>query len=110
GLGPRNAGKVFTNTSAAAGMAPAAAIRGHADFDAGPLREPEVVRELGGVTVEPVPPNSVGRIVIDPGLTTERRLRALQYRPGDRRVVRAATFSVQETGQWIGSWTPWYGY
>ena len=29
--------------------------------------------------------------------------------PGDRRVVRAAFFTVQETGQWIGSWTPWYG-
>jgi hypothetical protein len=24
--------------------------------------------------------------------------------------VRAAFFSIQETGQWIGSWTPWYGY
>ena len=30
--------------------------------------------------------------------------------PGDRRVVRAAFFTVQETGQWLGSWTPWYGY
>src|SRR5262249_21641669 len=30
--------------------------------------------------------------------------------PGDRRVVRAAFFTVQETGQWIGSWTPWYGF
>jgi len=24
--------------------------------------------------------------------------------------VRAAFFTVQETGQWIGSWTPWYGF
>jgi hypothetical protein len=23
--------------------------------------------------------------------------------------VRAAFFTVQETGQWLGSWTPWYG-
>jgi hypothetical protein len=30
--------------------------------------------------------------------------------PGDRRVVRAAFFTLQETGQWIGSWTPWYGF
>ena len=29
--------------------------------------------------------------------------------PGDRRVVRAAFFTLQETGQWLGSWTPWYG-
>ena len=30
--------------------------------------------------------------------------------PGDRRVVRAAFFTLQETGQWLGSWTPWYGF
>jgi hypothetical protein len=24
--------------------------------------------------------------------------------------VRAAFFTVQETGQWIGSWTPWHGH
>ena len=47
--------------------------------------------------------------MIDLGLTSERRVSALEYLPGDRRVVRAAFFTVQETGQWIGSWTPWYG-
>jgi hypothetical protein len=25
-------------------------------------------------------------------------------------VVRAATFFVEGTGQWLGSWTPWYGF
>jgi hypothetical protein len=30
--------------------------------------------------------------------------------PGDRRVVRAAFFTLQETGQWLGSWTPWHGF
>src|SRR5262249_22142818 len=48
--------------------------------------------------------------VIDLGLTTERRIRAIEYMPSDRRVVRAAFFTVQETGEWIGSWTPWYGF
>ena len=24
--------------------------------------------------------------------------------------MRAAFFTVQETGQWLGSWTPWYGF
>jgi hypothetical protein len=48
--------------------------------------------------------------VIDSGLTAERRIRGLEYMPGDRRVVRAVFFTVQETGQWIGSWTPWYGF
>jgi hypothetical protein len=28
--------------------------------------------------------------------------------PGDRRVVRP--FTIQETGQWIASWTPWQGF
>src|SRR4030095_1543304 len=37
-------------------------------------------------------------------------MRALEYQPGDRRVVRAATFFVESTGQWLGSWTPWYGF
>src|SRR5207247_11345985 len=52
----------------------------------------------------------VKRAVIDLGLTSERRVRGLEYMPGDRRVVRAAFFTVQETGQWLGSWTPWYGF
>src|SRR5262249_36398246 len=52
----------------------------------------------------------IKRSVIDLGLTAERRVRALEYMPGDRRVVRAAFFTVQETGQWVGSWTPWYGF
>src|SRR5438034_9177292 len=30
--------------------------------------------------------------------------------PSDRRVVRDAVFTIKETGQWIGSWTPWYGF
>jgi hypothetical protein len=49
------------------------------------------------------------RAVLDVGLTATRFVRALEYMPGDRRVVRAAFFTLQETGQWLGSWTPWYG-
>jgi len=112
GLGPRNAGKVFTNTSATSAVAPQA-VRAHADFAVWPLGEPDVVRELSAVTIDPGRPaggNVVRRIVVDPGLTSDRRVRAIEYLPGDRRVVRAASFSVQETGQWIGSWTPWFGY
>ena len=48
--------------------------------------------------------------MIATGLKSERRLRAIEFMPGDRRVVRAAFFTVQETGLWIGSWTPWYGF
>jgi hypothetical protein len=109
GLGPRNAGKVFTNTSDP--NAPkTAAVRAHVDFGDWPLGAPDLTRELAPTIVEPNQPDDVKRTVIDLGLTAERTIRALEYMPGDRRVVRAAFFTVQETGQWIGSWTPWYGF
>src|SRR5262249_22070023 len=61
-------------------------------------------------TIEPRRGDFVRRSVIDLGLTSERRVRALEYLPGDRRVVRAASFTLEKTGQWLGSWTPWYGF
>lgn len=109
GLGPRNGGTVFSNTAAGAGVA-SADIRALADFDHWPLGQPEVTRKLPANTIEAHHSNEVRRVTIDSGLTQERWLRALEYMPGDRRVVRAVFFSIQETGQWIGSWTPWYGY
>jgi hypothetical protein len=48
--------------------------------------------------------------VLDLGLTSTRHVRALEFMPGDRRVVRAATFSLESTGQWLGSWTPWHSH
>jgi len=53
--------------------------------------------------------DEIRRVTVDLGLTADRHIRALEYKPGDRRVVRAAFFSVEETRQWLGSWTPWYG-
>ena len=109
GLGPRNSGKVFTNTSDP--TAPkTAAVRAHSDFAAWPLGKPDLDRELTPIVVEPNQPDDVKHVTIDLGLTTERNVKAIEYLPGDRRVVRAAFFTVQETGQWIGSWTPWYGF
>jgi len=109
GLGPRNAGKVFTNTSSASGSTPLA-VRAHVDLDAWPLGEPDLARDLPAVSVDPAGADDVRRVVVDLGLTSDRRVRAFEYLPGSRRVVRAAVFTVQETGQWIGSWTPWYGF
>jgi hypothetical protein len=108
GLGPRNAGGVFTNT-AEAGAAPAE-VRAHTDFGHWQLGQPQLTRQLSPNTIEPLQGNEIKHTVIDLGLTSERWLRALEYMPGDRRVVRAAFFTIQETGQWIGSWTPWYGF
>jgi hypothetical protein len=84
-------------------------VRAHVDFGHWELGEPELRRPLSANTIEPQA-NIVKRTVVDLGLTSERRLRGLEFMPSDRRVVRAAFFTIQETGQWIGSWTPWYGF
>ena len=109
GLGPRNAGKVFTNTADPSMPAPPP-VRAHIDFDVWGVGPPDLVRDLDPITVDAKRPDTVVRTVVDLGLTAERRIRAVEYMPGDRRVVRAAFFTVKETGQWIGSWTPWYGF
>jgi hypothetical protein len=107
GLGPRNAGTVFTNV-ADAGVKPAA-VRAQAHTGHWQLGNPDLTRELPGNTVGARQANEIKRVVIDLGLKSDRRVSAVEYLPGDRRVVRAAFFTIQETGQWIGSWTPWYG-
>ena len=107
GLGPRNAGTVFTNV-VSSGARPAA-VRARADFGVWQLGEPDLKRQLSATTVASRQENDVKRSVIDLELREARRVRALEFMPGDRRVVRAAFFTVQETGQWLGSWTPWYG-
>jgi hypothetical protein len=109
GLGPRNGGVVFTNTSDPSAAKPQM-VRASADLAAWPLGEPSLARALEPVTVAPKQPNDVKRTVVDLGLQTERRVSAIEYKPGDRRVVRAAFLTIQETGQWVGSWTPWYGF
>ena len=112
GLGPRNAGTVFTNTAdtGAAHTMPMP-MPGHAGH-AGHwhLGEPDLTLPLSPDTIDARRPNDIRRTVIDLGLKAEQRIRGMEYMPGDRRVVRAAFFTVQETGQWIGSWTPWYGF
>ena len=97
GSGPRNAGTVFTNT-ADPNAVRRKEVSAHADLGHWQLGEPQMKLALTGSSV------------IDTGLKSERRVRAVEYMPGDRRDVRAAFFTVQETGQWIGAWTPWYGF
>jgi hypothetical protein len=96
GSGPRNAGTVFTNTAD-----PNAVRRKevNAHFDPGhwQLGEPQLKLPVAGK-------------VIATGLKSERRIRAIGYAPADRGKAHAVFFTVQETGQWIGAWTPWYGY
>ena len=52
----------------------------------------------------------IRRVTIHCSLTTDRWVRHLQVRPGDRRLLRAAFVSVVSNGQrtaWAGAWTPW---
>jgi len=109
GLGPRNAGTVFLNVQDA-GARPPQEVRAQAHSGHWQLGQPGLAKTLSSNTIDAGQADHVRRVVIDPGLRTERRVRALEFMPGDRRVVRAAFFTVQETGQWLGSWTPWYEY
>ena len=109
GLGPRNAGTVFTNV-ADPNAARRAEVRAHADFGAWHLGDPDVRLPLPAQTIAGGTGDVIRRVVFDSGLRATRRLRAVEFLPSDRRVVRAAFFTVQETGQWIGSWTPWYSH
>jgi len=106
GLGPRNAGRVFLNVQDPDRPRPRE-IRAERHDGHWQVGTPGLSREV----VAPLPSSSeVARVVIDPGLTTTRHLRALEYQPGNRRAVRAVFFTVEQTGQWLGSWTPWYGF
>ena len=108
GLGPRNAGEVFLNVRDP-DEAPEA-LTASADFDRWELGEPSLIRTLEARVVEPEQEERVERIVLDLELTSERRVRGIEFKPGDRRVVRGASFFVDGTGQWLGSWTPWHGF
>ena len=113
GLGPRSGGEVFLNVrepvTEAVGQAVNASV-GDDDADAWVLGEPNLVRTLDARVVEPEQSERIDRVLVDLELTEERQLRGLEFRPGDRRVVRAADFFLAGTGQWLGSWTPWYGF
>jgi hypothetical protein len=107
GLGPRNSGTVFANVADAGARPPA--VRAQAHVGHWQTGEPDLTRELSANTIAAGQANEVRRTIVDLGLAEDRQIRAVEFMPGDRRVVRAAFFTVQETGQWIGSWTPWHG-
>jgi hypothetical protein len=109
GLGPRNGGTVFTNIVESNARRPAE-VRARPAFEGWQLGEPSLSRPLPPMTIDARAQDVVKTSVIDLGFTSERRVSAIEYLPGDRRVVRAAFFTLQETGQWLGSWAPWYGF
>jgi hypothetical protein len=96
GLGPRNSGTVFTNVIDTSGK-PREAVRAKAEFGHWQLGQPNLTVQFKNK-------------IADLGLKEPRRIRAIEYMPGDRRSLHAAFFKIQETGEWIGAWTPWYGF
>ena len=109
GLGPRNAGKIFLNVAGAAGQSNEP-VRASAARINHWREEPDLTVELPATTVAARQADSVVSVTVDLALVAGRRIRSLEYMPGDRRVLRAAVFTLEQTGQWLGSWTPWYGF
>ena len=109
GSGPRNAGRVFTNVADPNAPRPKQ-VRAEPDFDHWHLGEPNSKIQLPANVIEAEQGDTIRQAVVDLGLTSDRLLKGLEFKPGDRRVVRAVSFRVQETGQWLGNWTPWYGF
>ncbi|MGH9258252.1 MAG: heavy metal-binding domain-containing protein [Vicinamibacterales bacterium] len=73
------------------------------------LGEPQAtVVARQGVVVNANSAAQFTRIVLDPGLDREAWIRAVDFKPGDPRVARAAFFTVVETGEYLGGWTPWH--
>lgn len=65
-----------------------------------------VLTATPGVTIARGQLLGLNRIVLTTGFPQDRWLRGFDYKP-DRRVVRAAFLTVVETGQYLGTWTPW---
>jgi hypothetical protein len=110
GNGPRTKGEQVIANFGEAGKADDRLVP---DFGRWQLGKPDLQMPLAAHSVDSSRVASGGdevrREIIKLGLTSDAWVRALEFHPGDRRVVRAAYFSLQETGQWLGSWTPWYG-
>ncbi len=110
GLGPRNAGEVFLNVADPAVESTSATPDSIAeDWELG---APELVLGLPQVAPSGDPTGDgesrLERVVLDPGLTADRGLAGLEYRPGSRESVRAVSFFLERTSRWLGSWTPWH--
>lgn len=70
--------------------------------------EPDLVLPIGtGHTITSGSPFVIKRFIVATNLPGSKRIRAIGLKQGDRRVVRHAAFYDDETGRWLGGWTPW---
>ncbi len=107
-FGPRNNGEVSTGVADTPTAPPA--VQAHFDSGRWVLGKPDLLLPMSANTIEAQRAGEIKSTLIDPKLTADRWLRGLEYKPGDRRVVHAVSFAIRETGQWIGSWSPWQGF
>jgi hypothetical protein len=78
-----------------------------ADFATWQLGDPNLTKAFAPQAVAAGQGLTAQRVELDLGLKAPRWMRALDFKPSDRRVVRSVTFYLQSTGQWLGTWTPW---
>jgi hypothetical protein len=71
------------------------------------LGEPDDVVKIAEQTnVASGSPFRVERFDVNPAFKQTRSLRALQFNPADRKVIRYAAVYETRTGRWLGTWTP----
>ena len=59
-------------------------------------------------TVEAGSANQVRRFNVRAAFSSARALKAIAFKPGDRRVVRYASIYDAANGRWLWTWTPWH--
>jgi hypothetical protein len=79
------------------------------DFDKWQLGAPDVMLNVGAQAIDATQPAAVVRTTVDLRAKSDWHVRGLEFKPADRRGLRAASFRLEPTGQWLASWTPWYG-
>ncbi|MDG2174827.1 MAG: hypothetical protein P8M72_01635 [Gammaproteobacteria bacterium] len=113
GLGPRNTGEVFFNLPGTDG-AQDEPVTASFDTAAWRLGDPgRVVRVApDDVLVGTLDGSELLQafVTIDPFIQEETFLSGLEFLPDDRRNLHAVVFSVADSGQWLATWTPWYGH
>jgi hypothetical protein len=56
----------------------------------------------------PAPEPGFTRFIVNPAVRRDTWIRAFDFKPADKRAIRAAFLSVAGTGEYLGGWTPWY--
>jgi hypothetical protein len=74
-------------------------------WDAGP--PDEVLSAEKATTLVPGSGDQVRRFEVRAAFSSPRAVRAIAFKPGDRRVVRYAAVYDSTTGRWLWTWTPW---